>query len=209
MTEIQERGDARPPKVFGIGFHKTGTSTLTEILRAFGYRVTGPNWTTEEDIADTYLERCRALSRTYDGFQDNPWPLVYREMDRMWPGSKFILTTRDEDKWIQSQIKHFGRRETPMRRLIYGEKYGRPAGNADHYVSVFRAHNAAVRDYFRGRENDLLEIDLTKTPQWQPICDFLGVDVPDLPFPHANSRESRMRNDPLWKRMVKKVLLRI
>ncbi len=30
-------------KVFCIGFHKTGTSSLAVALKTFGYRVTGPN----------------------------------------------------------------------------------------------------------------------------------------------------------------------
>ena len=25
---------------------------------------------------------------------------------------------------------------------------------------------------------------------WEPLCEFLGVDVPDGPLPHANDRET-------------------
>ena len=29
-------------------------------------------------------------------------------MDALYPGAKFILTVRDEDKWLASNLKHFG-----------------------------------------------------------------------------------------------------
>ncbi len=203
MTDIK---GLKQTKVFGIGFHKTGTSTLTEVLRHLGYRVTGPNWTTEADIASTYLERCRERSKEFDGFQDNPWPLVYREMDAMWPGSKFILTTRNVDKWIASQVKHFGKRETPMRHMIYGNNHGCPAGNEQRYAQVFDSHIAAARSYFKGRDEDFLEIDLTVDSSWAPICGFLGVEEPSIPFPHANSASQRMNDGSLLRRVLRRLL---
>lgn len=205
MVEAPHAMTSQKPKVFGIGFHKTGTSTLAAALRHLGYSVTGPNWVFEKDIAKTYVSKCRDLSKDFDAFQDNPWPLVYAEMDEMWPDAKFILTTRDVDKWVASQVKHFGRKDTPMRRLIYGAEYGCPAGNEERYAEVFKAHNAAVRSYFEGRELDFLEIDLTATSEWAPICTFLGVDVPAIPFPHANSAESVKRNSKLWRRVVRRM----
>lgn len=208
MTEQPNTNENKNPKVFGIGFHKTGTSTLAEVLKIFGYSVTGSNWSTQEDIADTYVERCKERSKRFDGFQDNPWPLVYAEMDAMWPGSKFILTTRDADKWVASQVKHFGRHETPMRRFIYGEEYGFPAGNEAHYKKVFNDHIDAVRSHFEGRPEDFLEIDLTAGLGWDPICEFLGRDIPATPFPHANSAKQRAQGVPLWRRVAKQIIRR-
>jgi hypothetical protein len=193
-AEEVEMDASRPPKVFGIGFHKTATTSLRAALRHLGYDVTGPNGAHDADIADTYREMAREISARHDAFQDNPWPLVYREMDAMWPGAKFILTTRDPEAWIASQVKYFGTAETPMRRLIYGEGRGSPVGNEAHYKAVFEAHNAEARAHFRGREADFLEIDLTRRPDWAPICALLGHDVPAIRFPHANS--SRAASTP-------------
>ncbi|MEN0001807.1 MAG: sulfotransferase, partial [Pseudomonadota bacterium] len=95
-------------KVFGIGLHKTGTSSLAKALKLLGYKVTGPNGTRDADIAETYIRNAAKISSRFDAFQDNPWPLLYRQMDAMWPGAKFILTTRDSEAWIVSQVKHFG-----------------------------------------------------------------------------------------------------
>lgn len=193
MLEIMASQSSKHPKVFGIGFHKTGTKTLKKVLTQLGYSVTGPNWFRNDDISQTFVTKSRELSKSFDGFQDNPWPLVYAEMDEMWPGSKFILTTRDVEPWIASAVRHFGNEKTPMRRLIYGDEYGCPVGNEERYAQVFQEHNAAARLYFEGREFDFLEIDLTVMPQWEPICTFLGADVPSIPFPHANSARNRKR----------------
>jgi hypothetical protein len=171
-------------KVFGIGFHKTGTKSLGAALDTLGYRVTGPNWTRETDIADTALDRARALLPHYDAFQDNPWPILFREMDALCPGAKFVLTTCPTDEWIARVERYFGAGETPMRRWIYDE--GSPIGHLDRYVEVYEAHNRAVLEHFKDRPDDLLVFPLTTDPSWERLCHFLGHAVPRAPFPHAN-----------------------
>lgn len=178
-------------KVFGIGFHKTGTTSLAVAFKALGLSVTGPNNVDDRDIADTYLDIARKLSQEYDSFQDNPWPLVYREMDEMWPDAKFILTTRDPDRWIKSQVSHFGAKSTPMREVIYGKGRGMPFGNEEHYKATMAAHNEAVRAYFADRPGKLLELDITQGHGWDVICPFLGIDEPAEPFPHRNDKRKR------------------
>lgn len=179
-------------KVFVVGFHKTGTSSLEAALRQLGYRVTGPNRVRNRHIARTYRQVTARLSQRYDAFQDNPWPLVYREMDAMWPGAKFILTTRDHDAWIRSALRQFAHRSTPMRELIYGPGKGSPQGNEAHYVAVLQAHEAAVRAYFADRERDFLEMDITRGDGWDKLCRFLDRPVPDQPFPRVNSADQRL-----------------
>ncbi|MBN2905500.1 MAG: sulfotransferase [Rhodobacteraceae bacterium] len=174
-------------KVFGIGFHKTGTSSLKRALRRLGYRVTGPDHNHDPDIAQTYLDHARALSQRFDAFQDNPWPLVFREMDEMWPDAKFILTVRDPQSWIASQLRFFGDQGTPMRELIYGQGRGSPVGNEAHYIATMQSHEAAVRAYFADRPGKLLVFDIVGGAGWEPLCDFLGERVPRQPFPHANN----------------------
>lgn len=187
-TEAQIRGRANArPKVFGIGFHKTGTSSLKRALGQLGYKVTGPNNNHDPDIGDTYLDHARAISRKFDAFQDNPWPLVYREMDEMWPDAKFILTTRDPESWVSSLQRYFGESETPMRELIYGAGRGSPLGNEAHYIATMEAHRQAVLAHFEGRPGKLLVLDIVGGAGWAPLCDFLGHPVPDSPFPHANN----------------------
>jgi hypothetical protein len=171
-------------KVFGIGFHKTGTTTLAIALRRLGYRVTGPNGTNDPEIEKNVYSMAYALVEQFDAFQDNPWPILYRELDARFPGSKFILTTRSSASWIRSQIAHFGVKETPMRRWIYGK--GCPEGNEDIYLKRFDRHNKEVVAYFRGREEQFLSMDFTVGDGWEKLCAFLGFEPPAEPFPHAN-----------------------
>lgn len=177
----------RPPvskrKIFCIGFHKTGTKSLGSALQMLGYRVAGPNGAQEPEIASHALGMALALATTFDAFNDNPWPIFYKELDATFPGSKFILTVRQAQRWIASVNRHFGTDETPMREWLYGA--ASPHGNEDRYLSRYEAHNREVRRYFDGRD-DLLVMDLEEGDGWPELGAFLGVPVPDGDFPHAN-----------------------
>ncbi len=136
------------------------------------------------------------VASEFDGFQDNPWPLLFKQMDSLLPGSKFILTIRDEDAWYRSALRHFDDRELPMRAIIYGPEAAAPVGNEAVWRARYAAHNDAVREYFTGRPGDLLTIDLTKGEQWGPLCRFLGQPVPGEPFPHKNPMGTPQKQKP-------------
>ena len=172
-----------PTKVFGVGFHKTGTTSLRDALRILGYRVTGPNFTQEQRLEHLLL-RAAELAEQYDGFQDDPWPLLFREMDQRFPDSKFVLTVRDPDEWYMSVLRHFGDKNSSMRKFIYG--IGHPKDNEHIYKTRVEAHNREVMDYFASRPEDLLVMDLTNGDGWDKLCPFLGHPAPQSPFPHAN-----------------------
>ena len=82
-------------KVFGIGFHKTGTTSLALALRQLGYSVTGPNGVNDPNISQNARALVRDLVDQFDAFQDNPWPILFRELDEWYPNSKFVLTLRE------------------------------------------------------------------------------------------------------------------
>lgn len=178
-------------KLFCIGFHKTGTSSIAEALRQLGYRVTGPNGVHDKNIATNALKLANELVPQFDAFRDNPWPVLFREMDATYPGSKFILSLRNPSSWIRSQVRHFGTNETPMRNWIYG--VGCPKGNEATYISRFENHNREVLAHFRNRPGDLLVMDLAAGDGWEKLCAFLGRSTPDQPFPHANKADDRER----------------
>lgn len=176
-------------KVFGIGFHKTGTTSLARALRVLGYRVAGPFGVHDEDIGRTAAARAIETAAEWDAVQDNPWPVLFRELDDAFPGSRFVLTVRETDRWLASVVRHFGGSTTPMREWIYG--VGDPAGNEAVYRDRYERHNREVVDYFADRPDDLLVFRLADGDAWDELCGFLGVAVPDHPFPHANARQER------------------
>lgn len=177
------------PKVFCIGFHKTGTTSMEKALKMLGYRVTGGNWVKEEGIGEVVLERALALVPQYDAFQDNPWPILYQELDRAFPGSKFILTMRPPEKWFASMLKNFGTDRTPMREWIYG--VGHPQGNEAIYLERYNRHNREVLEYFADRPQDFLLMDLAAGDGWDKLCPFLGLPMRTDPFPHANTARKK------------------
>ncbi len=185
-------------KVFGIGFHKTGTTTLASALRTLGYRVTGPFGIHETDIGLTAREQALRIAREWDAVQDNPWPIVYQDLDHAFPGSKFILTTRETDDWFTSVAKHFGGKSTPMREWIYG--VGDPLDNEAIYKRRFEEHNTEVVKYFENRPSDLLVLPITNGVGWAPLCDFLGVEEPASLFPHSNSHRDRRIDKTIMRR---------
>ena len=178
-------------KVFCIGFHKTGTTSLGAALAQLGYRVTGAAGISDPNIEKNVLPMAYDVVEKYDAFQDNPWPIIFKELDANYPGNKFILTVRNPESWIKSQVKHFGRNETPMRSWIYG--VGCPEGNEAIYVKRFGDHIKEVRRYFLDRPQDLLVLDLAKGDGWEKLCPFLGADNPGIKFPHANKASNRVK----------------
>lgn len=136
------------------------------------------------DIAEHVSDLAFRLLGEYDAFQDNPWPLLYEEVDRRCPNSKFVLTIRDDEEWICSICAAFGSFSTPMRELVYGKRRGAPRGNESVYLEAFRQHNEKVRKYFRQRDRDLLVLNIVEGEGWEELCPFLSKEIPPVDFPH-------------------------
>jgi hypothetical protein len=178
-------------KVFCVGFQKTGTTSMRSALEVLGYRVAGHFGVDDPEIRHNALPQALKLAGKYGAFQDNPWPVLFRELDAHFPGSRFVLTVRDPQRWMASVVSHFGDLSTPMREWIY-EGHGAPRGNEAAYLKRYERHNREVREYFSARTGDLLEMDIEAGDGWDALCGFLGFPVPDVPFPHKNRAEGRL-----------------
>lgn len=113
----------------------------------------------------------------YDLFEDWPWPLIYKELDQMFPGSKFILTVRkDEEAWLSSIKTHSMRRHPTRhcRKLAYGYSY--PNGYEKEHIEFYKRHNDNARSFCERRENDFLEVCWEKNNGWNELCAFLEKD---------------------------------
>jgi len=187
----QPAGRPDRPKVFCIGFHKTGTTSVKDALKILDYRVAGPFGRNDRNIASTVEATARALVPQFDAFQDNPWPMIYRFLDKAFPGSKFILTVRPTEKWLSSVSEHFIEGTPPMREWIYGPGRASPIGNETAYVERYERHNREVQEYFEGRASDFLVFNLSGGDGWEELCAFLDHPVPTRPFPWRNSKTKR------------------
>jgi hypothetical protein len=181
----------KSPKVFGIGFHKTGTTSLGQALSLLGYRVCGDVATADPLIGARAVEFARELTERFDAFQDNPWPMLYRELAAWYPDGKFVLTVRETESWLASMVTFFGDRDSPMRAWIYG--VGMPRGNEAVYRERYERHNREVRAFFADRPDQLLVLDFAAGDGWEQLCGFLGEPIPDRPFPRVKPSRPRRK----------------
>jgi len=171
-------------KVFGVGWAKTGTTTLGTCFRLFGYR----HYSYKLSLLNM-LEAAIAIAKRHDSFEDWPWALLFKEMDEAFPGSKFILTTRDPGRWLRSyrnatSKQHPTKEMLEARQKIYGIPFHQITDTQ--LIARYERHNEAVRRYFDKRPGDLLVVDWEAGDGWERLCRFLGKPIPDRPFPHAN-----------------------
>ena len=182
-----------PAKVFAIGLHRTGTTSLARALSILGLRTRDFPWRLFDNVEDPILNE-------FDAFTDNPMPLVYPYLDGMFPGSKFILTTRQEEEWLRSVEWLFrkGRIRFDLERngladSIHFALYGATAFDRRRCAQTYSAYHAEVAEYFRDRPQDLLRIDLSLGNPWEALAAFLDAEIPAAPFPESNSRHQEIQ----------------
>lgn len=177
-------------KVVGVGWAKTGTTTLGECFDLLGYRHAAGRLDLVDHLEAGDLAPILQVAREHDAFEDWPWLLLFRELDEAFPGTRFVLTTRDPDAWLRSyqgMLARQGEASTELtrrRRVLYGLPF--PDVTEAQLLERVRRHEQGVRAWFADRPDDLLVVDWAAGDGWPQLCDFLGLPVPDAPFPHAN-----------------------
>ena len=188
------------PKIFGIGFHKTGTTSLATALRILGYDTIHGDPRNKSPYGDegrTLIKMIDAGNyqlptiKKYEAFTDNPYFSIWKELDQNYLGSKFILTIRDDQQWLQSCLKFYaGRRIRPMRTWMFKE-YADPSLSETArrtWIEKYQQHNQDIKNYFRSRPSDLLILDVSQGNTWNLLCSFLNKPIPaEIPFPKKNS----------------------
>ncbi|HWQ94354.1 MAG TPA: inositol monophosphatase family protein [Gammaproteobacteria bacterium] len=176
-------------KIFGIGLSKTGTTSLAQALGILGYKTKdypGIENYRAGDLSSVDLEVVDA----YDALTDTPIPSFYRELDARYPNSKFILTIRDRDGWLKSCKKQFTERlaekQTEAHNQLFIDLYGCTVYDEQKFLSGYEKFVSGALEYFKGRPQDLLVINVIGGEGWEKLCPFLGQPVPEIPFPKAN-----------------------
>lgn len=200
-------------KVFVIGFNKTGTTTMKRALGDVGY-IVGSERAAKPLFHDWVKRDFKPIikfCKSAEAFQDSPFsfPYTFIALDQAYPGSKFILTVRDdEEQWYKSITKFHSRLwgdgvEPPTRGQLeaaFNDYRGRPwdvnralfsSPESDPYNELalkdfYSRHNRAVMDYFKGRPEDLLVINVAESGAYKKFVDFLGVKTSLREFPWEN-----------------------
>ena len=106
---------------------------------------------------------------------DGAWAPIYAykyfaELDAQYPGSKFLLNTRDVQRWIESRFRF----KDDYRACVHGDRaHATGAELADCWQADWHAHHAAVQRHFEGRPDDLLVFDIERDPI-QALVDFVA-----------------------------------
>lgn len=197
-------------QIIGAGFGRTGTASLKGALEYLGF---GPCYHMFEIIAKPELAKpwARAVNgekvdwtEVFDGFQSTvDWPgcSVYPELMETFPDAKVILTVRDPQRWYDSVYNTIyqyakdvpddpryradeGMAEVmPMiKKMIWQDTFDGRFEDRDYAVEVFEKHSAEVQ-----KAVDADKLLVYQVGQgWEPLCEFLGVEVPSEEFPHIN-----------------------
>lgn len=205
------------PKVFGIGFNKTGTTSLTAAMRELGY-VIGNQRTAEmmeDDWAVRNFSKLFKYCRTAQFFQDFPFSFHYTfiALDQKFKDSKFILTMRDSpEQWYNSVVNFHSRiygknGRIPTKEDLQNATYiytGRPwkmrilkgmpdeedLYNKEMLIDSYNRHNRMVKEYFMHRPDDLLVLNVAEAGAFRKLSKFLGIEHPVTEFPWKNRTET-------------------
>lgn len=103
-----------------------------------------------------------------------------------YPEAKIILTTREEEKWMASMEKTMwskypsGQELSPVATLM--RDYIWTSNPISVGAAKFHAHNEHVLKAAKERGRDVLIFEAKES--WPKLCEFLGKEIPDVPFPN-------------------------
>ena len=202
-------------RIVGAGFGRTGTLSLKVALEQLGFRRCHHMY---EVVASRYqVEAWHARSHgqpvdwdaVFEGFAAScDWPssAYWEELFRHYPESRVILTVRDENRWYDSVAEtiypasHLPRWITWLVRrarlqqemvtaTIWDGVFGGRFEDREHAIRVYRENIERVKRVVPPER--LLVFEARQG--WEPLCAFLGVPVPDGPYPHENDAASIKR----------------
>lgn len=196
-------------KIIGSGFGRTGTMSTKLALERLGYGRCHHMFEVIQDPQQPAFWAAIAAGKqvdwnaVFDGYTSQvDWPgaAVWPQTLKAFPDAKVLHTERKEEDWWRSFSttisKFFTMAPTmdlpPHIHDIFDTMSGWFVKNTfvdhtdrDSAIAAYRRNNKAVRDQVPA--DRLLIFDVADG--WQPLCDFLGVPVPDTAFPRSNPRD--------------------
>ncbi len=188
--------------IVGAAFPRTGTFSLKLALERLGFGPchhmaevlahpeTAPLWIAAADGAPDW----DTIFKDYHSCVDAPSCFFWRQIWSAYPGARVILTERDPEEWFAStQATVF----SPMWRARTAKmplkdffnkiinSMGENMHNHDFMVARYREYCDEVKRTVPGDQLLVLKIG----EGWERLCRFLGVDVPEEPYPKSNTRE--------------------
>ena len=190
-------------KVIGAGLPRTATWSQKLALEQLGL---GPcyhmsealehpeHWPVWERAARGEAVDWRALFSGWGSTTDAPACGFYRELAEAFPEAKVVLSVRDPDKWFASTqntvlneavVGFHDARGT--RGMVEAVGWGSDPRLRDraYMLDRFERHTEAVKQAIPAERLLIYRV----SDGWEPLCDFLGLPVPDGAYPQVNSTD--------------------
>jgi hypothetical protein len=188
-------------RVVGAGVGRTGTLSLKlaleRLLGAPCYHMVEvlahPDHVSQwRAAARGEMPDWQALLRGYSAAVDWPVAAFWPEIAAAFPDALLLLSVRDADSWWRSASTTIfpASREAPgewraMLDAIFEARFTKHLKDRDACLAAFERHYAEARARI---PRDRL-VEWRASDGWAPLCEALGLPVPDEPFPRANTGE--------------------
>jgi hypothetical protein len=162
---LNSLGLRKSQKVFAVGFAKTATTSLHALFLSLGLpSFHGIGWRSCNSIQ---------LLRSFDCFSDGI-PKNLEKLDRLFPGSKFVLQVRDLQGWVFSQLAHIERSKKRGKHRVLPD-WDTTDFAVRSWILTRNRHHLFVQEYFADRPHDLLIVNFVSDPSaGTRVANFLG-----------------------------------
>lgn len=200
-------------KIFCISMQRTGTTSVGKFFKAHGFTSAGWRETKKNNWGQQYfVGDYESIFKSNDFklnqvFEDGPWSVehFYKYLFHKFPDAKFVLFTRDSDKWFDSMMKHsngktvgntfrhccFYQRESEYYNFIQGNHdfmsneidnlLELNESHRQHYTSIFNNRNRQVLDFFKSFDPEnkrFIHLELEQKDKWIKLGQFFNFEVP-------------------------------
>jgi hypothetical protein len=192
-------------KIFQIGFNKCGTTSFYFLFKTIRPIIKSIHWDfgrLAHTIHKNYIKEKPLLSgyEDYDFYSDMEGtidedinsPMIYahkeyyKDLDKQYPDSKFILNTRDVYDWLESRKSHINRKNYSIPSYFERCKFHYKLNDhqlIEKWLLEWEDHHNDVLNYFKDRPDDLLiynvdHDDLDKIKKFFPEVNFRHKEFP-------------------------------
>ncbi|GJM42282.1 MAG: sulfotransferase family protein [Ardenticatenaceae bacterium] len=212
-------------KVIGSGFGRTGTLSLKAALEILGF---DPCYHMEAvikrpshinmwyQIGQGQSVPWQKIFGSFHATVDYPASIFYQELLATYPDAKVVHTVRDPDRWYDSTAATIYRvvNDFPFwvpklfpwlarfidlqEQLVWQKIFNGRFPDRAYAIQRFQEHTNEVRQHVPTEKLLIFQVK----EGWEPLCDFLNVPIPNVPFPHINDREMILRRFKLLQRLL-------
>jgi hypothetical protein len=177
-------------KVFCIGLHKTGTTSLKHFFSVIGLKSHSGAYWSRKPIPNKIIGSNTAFS---DGgghvwFEELEFGGNHevRLLNENYPNSKFILNTRSLRDWVVSKMMHAGwssktstKKEKKFRstkEVNNGKWKHKSLSMIEKWIINRKKYHEKAKHYLESKNKEILEIDITEeTNPSKKILDHIGI----------------------------------